>query len=953
MTISVLDEETTEENFNLKESTPRKKKSLQQCKENKEAVPIPNEPCEIMKPSTSKPKPNAFELMMSSRNKSIGTNSPGKELVSPSSTQKSLDSTKIKRKLLLEEWADRKGGAKRKLEDAQSKAYIEHQMNKRAKRLKRLVQNGGAKRKEVELSIDEDDDGGGTDVPPAIKFNFKKKDKTKKLTNIVTKDLMDSTKSVEIIEPILKPTSSQPEKDQFVKILSSPIKKRDSLLGYFNKVNKTPPLPSDATSTEPLAKPRRGRPSTNKKTKPREQTPPPSNDSTTNIGSPTTNTNGRPKRNCRSMTINYNIDNDISPAKMAAQKSLKRAKILLNSPSPTKLSARKQHKKKQSETTPTSVSRKLAPIFVKTIPKPIEDPEVAIARHNFLMSGIPDVLKLEMERQRAFEQNYECEHDVFPLISHVTQLMESENHCPISELTIKYTIRSEPEQPSPTKLFKKFRCGPTISFYPKIAEPKNSHRPINHHTDDFKDLVRWLKENDDQKFPYYRCFKQMRNKNVNTKPECQEFIEVADDSQDASVEIINDSPSELGTNGHFMFTEKYKPTGYDEVLVNLPPVIELKRFLSNWLSNQRPKSTSSSDDDFSFGNSSSLPSNALNQSIVLVGPSGCGKTNAVHALAKEMNFKVFEINAGSKRTGKKILRKLQEATQSHQVKSGGVGSVGDPLFKLASSEEFVSSGNVTPLTSSQPQKLSLILIEDADILFEQDLGFIDAINQLVTTSKRPVILIANQESCSHLSRFISHNVIRFRQGKSNMASKWLSMVSITEKCYISSGTCAQLYQHNKSDLRRTLLEMQFFIQSGGDTSHNERNKKIESPRQYYQHQELYNFYTTNQNESSSSSSVPCPVDFNVIQQSHFGHILNSQNDLNQLSQLYDDISVSQWLHQRSAHLNDCIANNNLMESIVHDVVERIYVRETNQFAQNSIEETTMGTTKINERSRYF
>ena len=44
-----------------------------------------------------------------------------------------------------------------------------------------------------------------------------------------------------------------------------------------------------------------------------------------------------------------------------------------------------------------------------------------------------------------------------------------------------------------------------------------------------------------------------------------------------------------------------------------------------------------------------------------------GKSGLVYALAGQLGFKVLEVNASSARTGRALLSRLQEATQSHTV----------------------------------------------------------------------------------------------------------------------------------------------------------------------------------------------------------------------------------------------------------------------------------------------
>ena len=77
---------------------------------------------------------NAFEVMMNARNKSIGSNTPGKDSPSPVIDKESA-AVNAKRKIKLHEWAEQKGGAKRKLEEEARAAYVEEKLEQRAKRL--------------------------------------------------------------------------------------------------------------------------------------------------------------------------------------------------------------------------------------------------------------------------------------------------------------------------------------------------------------------------------------------------------------------------------------------------------------------------------------------------------------------------------------------------------------------------------------------------------------------------------------------------------------------------------------------------------------------------------------------------------------------------------------------------------------------------------------------------
>lgn len=885
-------------------------------------------------------------MLMNARNKSIGTNSPAKDqTMVTADTSPPRSDTKTSRKLMMEAWADRKGAAKRRLQDDEAEEYVNKQMQKRAKRLKRLLGNG---QRSTDAAADGDD--VGVDVGAAgeatddelvdveqphdlngsfVKFNFKKFGKDKELpkkkrkskvhvfesdddnskpgagtTLPICAETVDSscdqptTPVPPTILTVLRspPPSKSPHKparrksiyvpktptksprkltipkpavaDAVDLCLSSPIKKRDSLLGYFNKVDKSPAEDVAAASEPVEAKTcarKRGRPpksavSQQRESLERECTPPRTG---TDLLSPSTDNIGsdqRPRRSCREKTVTYNAEtNERSPAKVAAQKSIKRARRLLSGSSPQKFTSPGRSPRSSAVS-----NRKLAPIFVKGPVRPIVDPETARARQEFLMSGIPEKMRLDIERQKTFMEAYTCDLEVFPLVSHVTQLeAQPESSVPI----IRYRPVDEENEMCALEC-RPFSLGqPTIHAQPDIILPKPPAQPNTAlNLTKPKDLVKQLKELDNGKFLYFRAYKQLRrmyedHQETAVPPSSSHTSSNDPESSNDSVEIIESQVANIplsACNGVIMFTDKYKPANSDEVIVNSMPVFQLKRFLATWQENyaqraahhKRSTSTSTDDDDFEGGSNSASAS--LSKAVCLVGPSGVGKTNAVYALANEMHFNVLEINAGCKRTGKKMLQELHEATQSHQVKSGAVGGAAtDRLFRSsqgpASSEESSSSMAASP-------KLSLILIEDADIVFDQDQGFVDAIFQLVATSKRPVILVANQRSCPHLARLIGHNTIDFETANAAHAGKWLSLMSIAEHRYVGHVDCTRLFRYNGCNMRRTMLDMQFFLQSGGDR---ERNADGMCGK-HYAHQRLYESFAW---PNGGQRVLAQPVDF--------------------------------------------------------------------------------------------
>lgn len=301
-----------------------------------------------------------------------------------------------------------------------------------------------------------------------------------------------------------------------------------------------------------------------------------------------------------------------------------------------------------------------------------------------------------------------------------------------------------------------------------------------------------------------------------------------------------------------------------------------------------------------------------------------------------MNFKVLEINAGAKRTGKKILQELQEATQSHQVRTQkdkkDIFKKTLKKLKRSDSMDSCSSG------SQETTKKSLILIEDADIVFEQDDGFISAINQLVSSSKRPVILTANNLNCQHLTKLIYQNSIIFQSPNALNIAKWLSIVSLVENTYIDFSDIVRLYLFNNCDLRRTILELQLFIQSGGDRDLT--NETVSTPvvttelyeilvdddasksswiddkngKSNYKHKNLFNFYSKDQNQKSL---IKFPVDLDVVQ-CNSTNFLSEEKSFDEILNFYENMSCCNFLQKSTSDDGTC---DRLNEEIVHEIVE--------------------------------
>lgn len=124
------------------------------------------------------------------------------------------------------------------------------------------------------------------------------------------------------------------------------------------------------------------------------------------------------------------------------------------------------------------------------------------------------------------------------------------------------------------------------------------------------------------------------------------------------------------------------------------------------------------------------------------------------------------MNASSRRSGKITLKDLEEATKSHRVKKGNIDS------HFATVENKVDEKKLP--------KNSLILLEDVDIIFEEDDGFVSAIAQLTANTKRPIVMTCRY-SCSHLSKMAQNQLkIHFQLPTSRRVPALFQLISLAE-----------------------------------------------------------------------------------------------------------------------------------------------------------------------------
>ncbi|XP_014248349.1 replication factor C subunit 1-like [Cimex lectularius] len=245
-----------------------------------------------------------------------------------------------------------------------------------------------------------------------------------------------------------------------------------------------------------------------------------------------------------------------------------------------------------------------------------------------------------------------------------------------------------------------------------------------------------------------------------------------------------------------MWTEKYKLERSDLVLGNKKNVERLKSWLQSFKEIGKSKEKESVDSGDEFLSDDDNKPNSIKNIAIISGPCGTGKTTAVYVLAKEIGYEVLELNASCNRNGKKIFKDFSEALQSHNA-------------------NVITFAPVKKKKISTEKKRSLILIEDADLIFNNtDDGYLTTVISLAISSKRPVIFITNEYDSKHLAKLKPHvgMMLKFNFIKGEVLAAWLKTVSIAEGVSLEQDDVAKL-TNNNPDIRQCLLQIQFSADS--------------------------------------------------------------------------------------------------------------------------------------------
>jgi hypothetical protein len=190
----------------------------------------------------------------------------------------------------------------------------------------------------------------------------------------------------------------------------------------------------------------------------------------------------------------------------------------------------------------------------------------------------------------------------------------------------------------------------------------------------------------------------------------------------------------------------------------------------------------------------------IRNTLLLAGPPGCGKTAAVYACAEELGWNVFEVHPGlGKRGGTHLDELIGDVGKNHTLPQPLLfrrGRSEPPSPAKKCSTNFVDTSNKVPEAEIHPQ--SVVLIEEADVVFADEAGFWPSVVAFIRECRRPVIITCNGEIASTLSHCEDDSRHSYRRlahptrylattNHSDLQRGTCVLDSFAVKCHLSSG----------------------------------------------------------------------------------------------------------------------------------------------------------------------
>lgn len=225
------------------------------------------------------------------------------------------------------------------------------------------------------------------------------------------------------------------------------------------------------------------------------------------------------------------------------------------------------------------------------------------------------------------------------------------------------------------------------------------------------------------------------------------------------------------------WSDKYRPQCVSEMAGDHEKLGQLRKFIEEWGRHE----------------SNIVP--------LIYGEPGIGKTSLAYAIAKDMEYQVYEINCGMTSKIVDLTEKLHQSINNSQVSRGDA-----QISPWTASQDAIKQFSKVILNSK-----SLVLFDDIDcMVYEEENGFWKALNHLIQDSNRPILLTATRHNELLESLIESLEVFKIDPPSDNSVLAHIKEICSKENHQLTDNESISSVNYFHGDIRKALNECQFY-----------------------------------------------------------------------------------------------------------------------------------------------